>query len=315
MDVLTDILSTLRFKGSIYFRKVVTSPWSISVPEKPGVAYFHLVVRGQGWLRVEKLGDELSMANGDLVIVPHGAAHTILDDPATPSRSLNEVLDEVKYGGIGPLIYGGGGPGTCLVCGQFAFVDDALHPLLANLPTLLHIPGNESYNRTWLDSALGFIAHEAVTEKAGSLAIINRLSEIIFIQVIRALADASDRQIPFLVALSDPQISRALGEIHARPNSNLTVKKLGYLVGMSRSAFSNRFSELVSMTPHQYIKLVRLQRAAHLLTTTDNSVMTIAEAVGYQSEAAFSTAFKRHFGIRPGEYRQQRQAPAQQGAK
>ena len=310
MDVLTDILSTLRFKGSLYFRTELTSPWSILVPKKPGVARFHIVVRGQGWLRVEGEDDELPIANGDLVVVPHGAAHTILDEPATPSRPLNEVLAEVNYTGIGPLIYGGGGPGTCLVCVEFGFVDDALHPLLANLPTRLHIPGSETYNKTWLDSALGFIAQEAAAEKAGSLAIVNRLSEIIFIQVIRAFADASQGQIPFLAALSDPQISRALGQIHAHPNSNLTVKKLGHLVGMSRSAFSKRFSELVSMTPHQYIRLVRLQRAAHLLATTEHSLMRITDAVGYQSEAAFSTAFKRHFGIRPGEYRQQRQAAA-----
>jgi transcriptional regulator GlxA family with amidase domain len=136
------------------------------------------------------------------------------------------------------------------------------------------------------------------------LAIIDRLSEIIFIQVIRAFADASREQIPFLAALSDPQISQALSQIHAQPASYLTVEKLGQMVGMSRSAFSNHFSRLVGMTPHQYLTLVRLQRAANFLVTTDDPLMTIAEAVGYQSEAAFSTAFKRHFGIRPGEYRQ-----------
>lgn len=308
MDVLTDILDTLRFKGSLYFRTELTSPWSIFVPEKPGVARFHIVIRGQGWLRVEEQGDELAIANGDLAVVPHGAAHTILDDPATPARPLDEILAEVNYTGVGPLIYGGSGPGSCLVCGEFGFDDEVvIHPLLANLPPLLHIPGSESYNKTWLDSALGFIAHEAVAGRAGSLAIVNRLSEIIFIQVIRAFAEVSDAQIPFLAALSDPQISQALSEIHRQPASYLTVEKLGQMVGMSRSAFSNRFSELVGMTPYQYVTLVRLQRAAHFLVTTEDSLMMIAEAVGYQSEAAFSTAFKRHFGIRPGEYRQKHQ--------
>lgn len=263
-----------------------------------------IVIHGQGWLRVEEQGDELPIANGDLVVVPHGAAHTILDELDTPARPLDEVLAEVNYIGVGPLIYGGGGAGSCLVCGEFGFTDDALHPLLANLPTLLHISGSESYNKSWLDNALGFIAHEAAAEKAGSLAIVNRLSEIIFIQVIRAFADASHTQIPFLAALSDPQISQALSVIHAQPDSYLTVEKLGRIVGMSRSAFSNRFSELVVMTPHQYITFVRLQRAAHILATTEDSLMTITDAVGYQSEAAFSTAFKRHFGVRPGEYRQ-----------
>ena len=308
MDVLTDILSTLRFKGSLYFRTDLSSPWSIYVPEKAGVARFHIVIRGQGWLHVEGRPNASPISNGDLAIVPHGAGHTILDDPTTPSRPLDDVLTETNYTGEGALIYGGGGSGTCLVCGEFSFADGVIHPLLTNLPPLLHVPGNESYNRTWLDSALGFIAHEAVAGKSGSTAIINRLSEIIFIQVIRAFADASHAKIPFLAALSNPQISQALAAIHARPAEYWTVEKLGRLVGMSRSAFSNRFSELVGMSPHQYLTLIRLQRAAFCLATTKDALISIAEGIGYQSEAAFSTAFKRHFGVRPGEYRQKKQA-------
>jgi len=307
MDVLTDILDTMRFQGSLYFRTELTSPWSIFVPAKPGVARFHIVIRGQGWLQVEEQGKELSIANGDLAVVPHGAAHTILDDPTTPSRPLDEILSEVNYTGIGPLVYGGNGPGSCLVCGEFRFAGDVLHPLLANLPPVLHIPGTESYNKSWLDSAFGFIAHEAVSGQAGSLSIVNRLSEIIFIQVIRAFADASNGQVPFLAALSDPQISRALSEIHANPANGLTVEELGRTASMSRSAFSNRFSELVGMTPHQYHTFVRMQRAARFLVKTDDTLEAISDSVGYQSAAAFSTAFKNHFGIRPGEYRQKHQ--------
>lgn len=304
MDILTDILDTLRFQGSLYFLTELTSPWSIYVPEKPNVARFHIVIRGQGWVQVEEESKaDLAMANGDLVVVPHGAAHTICDSLETSSRHLDQVLTEVNYTGVGPLIYGGDGPGSCLVCGEFGFSGDKPHPLIANLPSLLHIHGNESYNKTWLDSALGFIAHEAVARKSGSLAIINRLSEIMFIQVIRSLAEATEEQIPFLAALSDPQISQALGKIHSQPNENLTVEKLGRFVGMSRSVFSNRFSALVGMTPHQYLTMIRLQQATKLLNTTDDSLATIAEKIGYQSEAAFSTAFKRHYDLRPGEYR------------
>ena len=192
------------------------------------------------------------------------------------------------------------------VCGQFKFDNDIFHPLLDNLPAILHVPGNESYNTTWLDSALGFIAHEAAAERPGAFAIIDRLSEIIFIQVIRAYVNASKSSIPFIAALRDAQISRALSEIHNRPDSYLKAEKLGRMVGMSRSAFFNRFSELVGRTPHQYLSLVRMQKAGHLLTTTQRPLTTIADSVGFTSEAAFSTAFKRHFGLRPGEYRKKR---------
>ncbi len=304
MDILTDILSGMKFQSSFYFRTDLTAPWSVYVPPKGSVSRFHVVTHGQGWLHVDGQAERLPIANGDLVIIPHGAGHTIMDDVNSPARPLDDVLAEVSYIGTGPLIYGGGGPNTMLVCGEFGF-DNAVHPLLTNLPPFLHVSGRKSYNSTWLDSALSFIAHESFSREAGALAVINRLSEIIFIQAIRAFADASNTPISFLAALGDPQISRALSAIHQQPSSHLTVEALGKIAGMSRSSFSNRFSDLVGMTPFQYITLTRMQQAAGLLTTTEDSLLQISTRVGYHSEAAFSTAFKRFYGVRPGEYRKQ----------
>lgn len=306
MDVLTDILDNLQFKANFYFRTDLTTPWSVYIPVEPNVARFHIVTRGQGWIQVEGQSDYLPIANGDMVVVPHGAAHTILDDPVTPPRPLEEVLATANYK-ESPLVYGGNGPNTGLVCGEFKF-DDAIHPLLADLPPILHVSGSDSRNQAWFDSALGFIAQEALTGRAGSLAIINRLSEIIFIQVIRAFADASDSQIPFLAALGDPQISQVLSAIHRQPAADMSVESLGQLVGMSRSSFSNHFTDLVGMTPYQYLTLVRMQQASRTLVATDDSIMTVSIEAGYKSEAAFSGAFKRFFGMRPGEYRKQRKA-------
>lgn len=308
MDVLTDILNSLRLKGRLYFRTELTAPWGIHVPSACNVARFHIVIRGSGWLRVEGQTRDLPMANGDLVVIPHGAGHDILDVPETISRPLDEVLLETAYTGDGPLVYGGGGVGCSLVCGEFAFDREVFNPLMDNLPPLLHIRGNESFNSKWLDSTMGFIAHEAATQQTGALAIIDRLAEIIFIQVIRAYVDTADSQIPFLAALGDTQIRQALAFIHSRPGYAWSVANLGQSVGMSRSAFSNRFSDLVGMTPHQYLTSVRMLKASHRLITSDESIMLVAEAVGYESEAAFSSAFKKHFGIRPGEYRQNHMA-------
>ena len=307
MDLLTDILNELRIEGSLYFRTELTSPWGVFVPPAPSVARFHIVIRGHCLISVEGGSDCVPMADGDIVIVPHGAAHRITDERDTPARPLDEVLSEAGYTGIGPLVYGGGGFGCCLVCGEFKFESDRFHPLVDNLPALMHVPGNESYNTTWLDSAMGFIAHEASSEQPGAYAIIDRLSEIIFIQVIRAYINKSKEHIPFIDALRDPQISRAIKEIHDRPDHVWKAEKLGRTVGMSRSAFFNKFSELVGMTPHQYLSLVRMQKASHFLSTTRKPLGVIAESVGYTSEAAFSSAFKKHSGIRPGEYRRMRQ--------
>lgn len=306
MDVLTDILNSLRLSGCLYFRTELTAPWGIHVPRQENVARFHIVIRGDGWLQVDEQEEALPMANGDLVVIPHGAGHNIADAPATPSRPLDEVLDEVSYTGSGPLLYGGGGMGCSLVCGEFVFDQEVFNPLLDNLPPVLHIKGSESYNSRWLDSTMGFIAHEAATEQAGALAIIDRLAEIIFIQVVRAYVTSGDAKIPFLAALGDPQISQALSLIHAQPEHSWTVAELGEAIGMSRSAFSNLFGDLVGMTPYQYLTSVRMRKAAQQLRTTEDAVVLVSEAVGYESEAAFSNAFKQHFGVRPGAYRRRR---------
>lgn len=302
MDALTDILNTLRLSSSLYFRTELTSPWGVEVPPKEKVARFHIVIRGQCWLQVND-DEGIFMSNGDLVIVPHGAAHKLADQSTTTTRPLADVLEQVAYVGEGPLIYGGDGPGCCLVCGEFSFDDLGSHPLLENLPKKLHVPGDSSYNTLWLDSAIGFIAHEATQLEPGANAIINRLSEIILIQVIRATLDATEEPIPFLSAFTDARINQVLSAIHANPADDWSVERLGQLVNMSRSSFSNRFTELAKMTPLQYVIFVRLQRASHLLSETSTPLIKVAESVGYQSEAAFSHAFKKQYEMRPGEFR------------
>ncbi|MGH1441423.1 MAG: cupin domain-containing protein [Cellvibrionaceae bacterium] len=302
MDALTDILNALRLSSSLYFRTELTSPWGVEVPAKEKVARFHIVTRGECWLQISN-GEAMHMSNGDMVIIPHGASHKLADTSTTPIRPLSEVLEEVGYSGEGPLIYGGGGSGCCLVCGEFSFDDLGNHPLLENLPRKLYVSGDESYNTQWLDSAMGFISHEAVKLEPGAHAIIDRLSEIILIQVIRATLNTSKERIPFLSAFSDARIKQVLSAIHANPADDWSVERLGQLVNMSRSSFSNRFTELTNMTPLQYVILVRLQKASRLLTETTIPLISIAERIGYQSEAAFSQAFKKQYTVRPGEFR------------
>jgi len=303
MDALTDILNTLRLSSSLYFRTELTAPWGIRVPVKRCVARFHIVIRGQCWLQIEGQESGDFMSSGDLVIVPHGAAHTIADENGSEIKSLEEVLDEVDYIGTGSLIYGGGGAGCCLVCGEFSFDELEYHPLLENLPAKLYVSGDSSYNTQWLDSVIGFIAHEAASMQPGANAIIDRLAEIILIQVIRATLNAATENIPFLSAFTDTRINRVLSAIHSDPAYHWNVEELGKVANMSRSAFSNRFTELVNMTPLQYVIFIRLQKASRLLADTNTTLVSIAENVGYHSDAAFSEAFKKQFKLRPGEYR------------
>ncbi|WP_299974639.1 AraC family transcriptional regulator [uncultured Pseudoteredinibacter sp.] len=303
MDALTDILNTLRLSSSLYFRTELSSPWGVEVPAKDNVARFHVVIRGQCWLKVAGQEQGIHLSNGDLAVVPHGASHQLADAKTTAIRPLEDVLNEVDYVGNGPLVYGGDGPGCCLVCGEFRFSDLGQHPLLENLPQALHIPGNQSYNSQWLDSAIGFISHEATKLEPGAHAIIDRLSEIMLIQVIRATLNNTEEKIPFLSAFADARMNRVLAAIHENPAHDWTVENLGQLVNMSRSSFSSSFTELTTMSPLQYIIFVRLERASRLLLESDTSLIQVAESIGYRSEAAFSQAFKKQFGMRPGEFR------------
>lgn len=310
MDALTDILNTLRLSSSLYFRTELTAPWGVQVPAKGKVARFHIVVRGQCWLQIEGQEEGVYMSNGDLMIIPHGAAHTLADQADSEIIPLDTLLDKAGYTGSGNLVYGGGGPGCCLVCGEFAFDELESHPLLENLPAKLSVSGDASYNAHWLDSTISFIGHEAANMRSGAHAIIDRLSEIILIQVIRATLDSASEQIPFLSAFTDPRINTVLSAIHQDPAHDWSVESLGKIAHMSRSAFSNRFTHLAHMTPLQYVIFVRLQRASRLLIESNTPLMLIAEKIGYQSEAAFSQAFKKQFNIRPGEYRRSRTALA-----
>ena len=302
MDALTDILNTLRLSSRLYYRTELTSPWGFEVPTRENFARFHIVIRGQCWLQIED-DDGMYMSKGDLVVIPHGASHRLADTSTTTIRPLEEVLEEVSYPGEGPLIYGGEGAGCSLVCGEFAFDDLGSHPLLEHFPRKLYVSGDSRYNTQWLESAIGFIAHEATKSEPGSHAIIDRLSEIILIQVIRATLSETKENIPFLSAFTDPRINQVLSAIHANPADNWSVERLGQLVNMSRSSFSNRFTELAKMTPLQYVIFVRLQKASRLLVETSTPLITVAGSIGYQSEAAFSQAFKKQYGMRPGEFR------------
>ena len=303
MDLLSDILYTLKLRGNLYFRTDLRAPWGIDVLADRQVARFHVVICGGCWLRVAGDDDPFYLAEGDLAMVPHGARHQISDAPDTPCRPLNEVLAEQPVTSEGLLAYGGAGERTALVCGYFSFEEEVLHPLLASLPRKLHVKGRDNLNFMWLDSAMRFISSEAGTGLPGSRAISERLSEILFIQVIRLYAANAPNEIGFLAALNDEQISRVLGELHSRPAHKWTLDEMARVAGFSRSAFAERFTTLLGMAPVQYLTRIRMLQARLALEEGQASLIEIAEQAGYHSEAAFSTAFKRHFRRSPGVFR------------
>lgn len=267
------------------------------------VAEFHVIVRGNCWLRMPGRSDPIPLQGGDLVAFPHGDAHSLVDAPKGVALPAEEILQGQNLDHYGPVTYGGSGLPATVLCGYFQFDRDHPHPLVAALPPLIHIRGTDGYNFAWLQTALNFMIHETKAARPGAEAVINRLAEVLFVQMVRAYIEQSEAPPGMLAAIADKQIGAALQLMHQAPQHSWTLATLAQQVSMSRSAFAARFNQLVSQTPMQYLTFWRMQKARELLANARLSTPAVAEQVGYLSEAAFSKAFKKVVGTGPGAYR------------
>lgn len=308
VDVLTDVLQTVRVSSVCYGRVELGAPWGIRVGKSEAAA-FHVLLRGNAWLEVDGLSEPVALASGDLFALPHGHAHTLRDSLDTVARPLEEIVQSGACAG-GTLKLGGSGAAGTLVCGAFQFEDRRNNPLLNVLPPLVLIKGEDGRAVHWLEPTLQFMACEAASARPGAQTVVSRLADILFIQIVRGfLSSTPESQRGWLRALTEPQIGAALSLIHQDPKQPWTVATLASKVGMSRSTFAGRFAELVGEPPLHYVTRWRMQRAASLLREGKATLADIADRVGYESEAAFSKAFKRWVGAAPGAYRK-----AQRGA-
>ncbi|MCB2101849.1 MAG: AraC family transcriptional regulator [Rhodobacterales bacterium] len=305
MDVLNDILDTLKFKGAFYYRTHFSPPWGVTVPELGQAARFHLVVQGTCHVSFPS-GVSTTLSPGDLVLIPKGRSHVLSDAPGRPVPPLETVMNRVGYDGQGVLVVGDGDPdaATQMVCGHFAFRSDADHPILRALPEHLLTSASARAREPWLDEMMRLVTRRVFTEEIGSAAAVTRLSEIVFIELLRVGIGATEGLRSVLDAFRDPQVGRALQLIHAEPARAWTVDRLAAEVGMSRSRFAERFSILLGTGPMAYLADWRLQKALALLADGRASIQRIAGQVGYKSPAAFTRAFAGKFGQSPTTYRQ-----------
>lgn len=302
MDVLSDILNVVKLQGSLYFRTEFAPPYGVRVPAFANVARFHMAARGQCWITVAGVDAPVLLSAGDLMVIPHGAEHEISDAPTTPIRALDEVVEAAGFTGSGALVYGGEDEGSpaSLVCGHFAFDAHVGKLLLDALPPYIHIKGFQTVNDGWIDQAMKYIALEAHERQPGADGVINRLSEILFIQSLRHVAEQTEQGL--LAGLRDPQIGRALAAIHGDPGNDWSVDGLAREAAMSRTVFSERMRACVGLAPMQYLTQWRMELASRLLADSNTSLARVAPRVGYQSVGAFIRAFKKHFGVGPGRY-------------
>jgi AraC-like DNA-binding protein len=307
-DVLTSVMDAVRLRGQVFCRSELRAPWGMALM-RSDYAHFHVIERGGAWLRIGGR-PAVALAAGDLVVVPHGAGHTLTDSLASKARPLSEMAGRGSSEG-GCLVMRGGGEGaeTRLVCGSFRFERKDAHPLVELLPPLIHLRPAEAPAAEWLEATLRFLAWETRQARPGTETIVSRLTDVVFVQVLRAWIEAlPEGQGGWMGALRDRQVGAALALVHRSPERDFTIASLAAAVGMSRSRFAARFTALVGEPPLAYVARWRLETAAGLLRESSLSLGEVAERVGYDSEAAFSKAFRRRFGAPPGAYRRSRAA-------
>jgi len=312
-DALSDVLAKVRLASTIFSVAEMDAPWGVDSRAMPW-GIFHAFVQGGGWIRVAGSPDYVQLRQGDIVFLPHGDAHELYDDPTTPSASIRTLVTDTG-GPVGDLTIVGDGDHTSIICGKFTFGSSEAHQLFSPLPTLLHYRPEQDDRSAWVASTLAMIRRELVPMdtqgrgQPGSETVIMRLTDVLLVHALRYYIETlDDARRGWMAGLGDRQVAGALDLIHGSPEQKWTAADLAGHVGMSRSAFFARFTELVGEPPWSYLTRWRMFLAAVELRDGSQSMSNIASRVGYATEAAFSKAFKRFFGIPPAHYRRTQRA-------
>jgi AraC-like DNA-binding protein len=300
-DALSDVLELIRVRGNTVFACSAATPFGVYFGA--GKHRLHVVQSGSIVLQVEGIKEAVHAHRGDLVLLVHGHAHAVTDQAGGPTRPLEE-LATCSFG-QGRLQVGNPPEGTATtwLCGEFGFDGMLSRRLLAVLPPVITLRGLRDRPFEWLELSCRFILDEALNPQAGSAAMVSRLLDVLFVQLLRTWASGGEVGRGWLSGAIDPRMGKALAAMHADPGHDWSVGELAALVSLSRSAFAERFQKIVGQAPLGYLTAWRLDRAAELLRYGRLSVADICERVGYSSEAAFSRAFKLRYGASPMQWR------------
>lgn len=302
MDVLTDVLNTLELKGWLSLRQELAPPWRYDFAASKD-STFHVLSFGGAYLQVDGANEPIRVEDGDVVLFPTGHPHSLYDEPTSPLTRDVVHLDYNPQRAHQVIHREGEEPKPVMLCGAFHFEYPNDFPLLHRLPNLIHIPGTQGRMEQGFADIVRLITRESASQQPGTEVMLRRLTELLFIQIIRLWIDQqAEASVEWVDALRDQPISAALGLIHQSPERRWKVNDLAKEVALSRSAFSARFTELVGEPPMTYLTRWRMLKASRLLKN-DVGMETIADLLGYKSEAAFRKAFKREVGLPPAQYR------------
>ncbi|WP_158825656.1 AraC family transcriptional regulator [Mucilaginibacter lacusdianchii] len=298
MDVLSKVLELIKFKGVVYRKFEAAAPWGIELPKSRFLQFWKLL-EGPCWLQIEERVS-IEMAKGDLVLIPNGSKHSISHKSDSMKIPLKTYID---FRDTPNAYFLDGNSKTKMLGGHFEFDDQYEHPLITHLPDLLYLKALHENEQDWVELTTDQILIEIKQPNAGSDIMVNRLSEALFIHLIRACLERKVIDHGFLSALTDQRISTALQYIQNFPKRNWTMAELAKFSGMSRTQFFNTFKSLVGQTPLTYLQNWRMQQAKEMLLKSQLKVSVIANQVGYGSEAAFNRLFKKKFSVTPASFR------------
>jgi AraC-like DNA-binding protein len=284
VDVLSDVLSVMRTGRPVSAMETWHAPWALRFPPVPGAVGFRVVVRG-GCVVVPFVGEPVELGPGDVVLLPHGGGHVLADSLASAANA--GAATETRTG-----------PVTVTLCGAYELAPTGTHPLLLDLPEIVRI---DTRGRPELRAAVDLLSTELTRPGLGTAGVIPALLDTLLHYALRTWFDANGTG--WAAALGEPAVAAALAAIHRDPARPWTVASLAAVAGLSRAPFAKRFADLTGQPPVRYLTWWRMTTAARLLRTSDVPLTSIAGAVGYRSEFAFATAFKRQYGTAPGRYR------------
>lgn len=322
MDALSDILGVVGLSGGVFLDAEFTEPWSVAGRVSPEacrpfmtppqeVIGFHYVAEGR--FRVRVAGEpDCELGRGDAVMLPRNDMHAFGGGRDLPPVPVSELIRPPNAQGISRMTHGGGGPRTRLICG-FLGGNEQLRPLLTALPRVMPVRLSSLPGGGWIEGGMAYAAQTLAEGRPGAATVLTKISELFFAELVRHyVTELPPEETGWLAGLRDHVVGRALELLHARVDEPWTTEALARALAMSRSAFADRFAAVVGQPPMRYLTTWRMQLARQKLRETHASVAQIAFDVGYESEAAFTRAFRRECGAPPAQWRRQALArPAQ----